>query len=48
MLLQHYPAPICFFVNKQNKKLADRLERGLRIAIEDASLAQLFKNQISK
>ena len=43
-LLLQYPAPIYFFVNKQNKELADRLERGLRIAIKDGSFAQLFKN----
>lgn len=43
-LLLQYPAPIYFFVNKQNKKLADRLERGLGIAIKDGSFAQLFKN----
>lgn len=43
-LLLQYPAPIYFFVNKENKQLADRLERGLRIAIKDGSFAQLFKN----
>ena len=43
-LLLQYPAPIYFFVNKQNKQLADRLERGLRIAIKDGSFEQLFKN----
>ncbi len=43
-LLLQYPAPIYFFVNKQNNKLADRLERGLRIAIKDGSFEQLFKN----
>ena len=43
-LLLQYPAPIYFFVNKENKQLADRLERGLRIAIKDGSFEQLFKN----
>ena len=43
-LLLQYPAPIYFFVNKENKKLADRLERGLRIAIKDGSFEELFKN----
>ena len=43
-LLLQYPAPIYFFVNKQNQILADRLERGLRIAIKDGSFEKLFKN----
>ncbi len=43
-LLLQYPAPIYFFVNKENKQLADRLERGLRMAIKDGSFAQLFEN----
>ena len=43
-LLLQYPAPIYFFVNKESKKLADRLERGLRIAIMDGSFEHLFKN----
>jgi len=31
-----------FFVNKNNVKLADRIERGLKIAIDDGSFDQLF------
>ncbi len=43
-LLLQYPAPIYFFVHKQNTKLADRLERGLRLAIKDGSFDHLFRN----
>ena len=43
-LLLSYDVPIryCFFVNKNNSKLADRIERGLKIAIEDGSFDKLF------
>jgi len=43
-LLLQYPAPIYFFVNKQNTKLAERLERGLRLALKDGSFDQLFRH----
>lgn len=36
------PIPYCFFVNKANIKLADRLERGLKIAQQDGSFDKLF------
>jgi hypothetical protein len=41
-LMLHYPAPIYFFVNKKNVLLANRIERGLRIAMQDGSFDQLF------
>lgn len=41
-LLLHYPAPFYFFVNKNNKALADRIERGLRIAMADGSFDELL------
>jgi hypothetical protein len=41
-LLFQYPAPIYFFVNHRNAKLAERIERGLQIAIDDGSFEQLF------
>jgi len=41
-LMLHYPAPIYFFVNKKDAALADRIERGLRIAIQDGSFDALF------
>lgn len=41
-LMIYYDSPIYFFVNKNNKKLADRIERGLSIAINDGSFDQLF------
>jgi len=41
-LLLHYQSPIYFFVHRDNRKLANRLERGLRLAIEDGSFEQRF------
>lgn len=41
-LMLHYPAPFYFFVNKHNKVLAERLERGLKIAQADGSFKQLM------
>jgi hypothetical protein len=41
-LMLHYPAPIYFFVNKKNTALAERIERGLRIAMQDGSFELLF------
>ncbi len=31
-----------YFVNKENKKLAERIDRGLKIAIADGSFEKLF------
>lgn len=42
-LLLYYPWPKFFYFNKQNKKLADRIERGLNIMIKDGSFDDLFK-----
>jgi hypothetical protein len=43
-LLLQYDVPIhySFFVNKNNIKLADRIERGLKIAQQDGSFDKLF------
>jgi len=41
-ILIHYPAPIYFFLNKRDTKLADRIERGLNIALKDGSFDELF------
>lgn len=43
-ILLKYDVPVryCFFVNKNNKKLADRLERGLKLAQKDGSFDHLF------
>jgi hypothetical protein len=43
-LVIKYDVPIryCFFVNKNNEALAKRLERGLKIAIEDGTFDRLF------
>lgn len=43
-LIIQYPAPIYFFVNKNNHKLAFRIERGLRMAIADGSFERLFRS----
>ena len=40
--LLNYPAPIYFFVNKANTKLAERIEYGLRKSIVDGSFDDLF------
>ena len=45
-LMIYYPAPGYIFTSKENLKLADRLERGLRMAIEDGSFDKMFYNNI--
>lgn len=42
LLTYDVPIPYCFFVNKDNVKLADRIERGLKIALQDGSFDKLF------
>ena len=41
-ILLRYRAPEYFFVNKNNKQLAKRLEEGLRMAIKDGSFDEVF------
>ena len=41
-LMFYYKAPFYFFVNKDNTALADRLERGLKIAMADGSYEALL------
>lgn len=41
-LLLRYPGRFYFFVNKNNTALADRVERGLHIALDDGSFDKLF------
>ncbi|MGP1721697.1 substrate-binding periplasmic protein [Shewanella frigidimarina] len=43
-ILLKYPAPIYFFVSKDNTSLAQRIEFGLRKAIDDGSFDDLFYN----
>lgn len=38
----HYPQPIYFFVNHNNRALAKRIQKGLEIARDDGSLDALF------
>jgi ABC-type amino acid transport substrate-binding protein len=46
-LLLHGGVPFYFFVSKANPKLAERIERGLRMAIADGSFEKLFLNDES-
>ncbi|WP_020408021.1 substrate-binding periplasmic protein [Hahella ganghwensis] len=41
-LVLTYPAPIYFFVSKQNERLAERLEKGLRMLIANGEFDRLF------
>ena len=41
-ILLYYPYPYYFFVNKDNVRHADRVERGLNMMIEDGSFDELF------
>lgn len=41
-LMLHYPAANYFFVQRGNKALAERLRRGLELALADGSLEKLF------
>ena len=43
-LLLQYPAPIYFFVNKQNKRLQQRLSYGLTQLLESGKFEQFFLN----
>lgn len=43
-IILQYPAPIYFFVHKDNLLLAERIETGLRMAIEDGSFDLIFRN----
>ena len=43
-LMLNYPATKYFFVNKRDTALADRIERGLKIAIADGSFDNLFNS----
>lgn len=38
----YYPYPVYYFVNKKDLKIADRIERGLNLAISDGSFKKLF------
>lgn len=41
-LLIHYPFPVYFFVARENTALANRIERGLNMMINDGSFDELF------
>lgn len=41
-LLLHYSSPVYFFVNKKDVQVANRIERGLKIAKADGSFDRLL------
>jgi hypothetical protein len=43
----HYPAPLYFFVSHDKPQLALAIEKGLRAALEDGSMKQLFLQHFS-
>ncbi|TVZ38537.1 extracellular solute-binding protein (family 3) [Alteromonadaceae bacterium 2753L.S.0a.02] len=43
-IMMSYPNAFYFFVNKDNTALAEKIERGFRIAIEDGSFDEYFFN----
>lgn len=47
-LMLFYPLVSCFLVSKKNPKLADRIERGLNIALKDGSFKKLFMENFEK
>ncbi len=47
-LVLYYPAALYFFVQKDNKALADSIEKGLRLAMQDGSMKQLFLQHFSE
>jgi len=46
-LLLRYPAPLYFFVNKNNQRLKSRLTEGLMLAHKDGTFDELFCSQLS-
>ncbi|PUA29699.1 MAG: hypothetical protein B0W54_03765 [Cellvibrio sp. 79] len=43
-LFLRYENPVYFYLHKDNQKLADRIETGLKLAIEDGSFNKLFNS----
>ena len=43
-LMLSYPNEVYFFVNKNNTALAERLEKGLNLALQDGSFEELFNS----
>jgi len=43
-LFLHYNVPFYFFTSRKNPALADRIERGLRMALADGSFDRLFRS----
>lgn len=47
-IMLKYTSPFYFFVNPKQKKLAARIEKGLRLAIKDGSFDKLFQEHLRK
>ncbi len=47
-LLLHYPTALYYFVNKKNRALAEDIEKGLLLAINDGSFKKLFEHHFSE
>jgi hypothetical protein len=41
-ILLYYPYPVYFFVNRQYPQLAERVQRGLQLMLEDGSFDEYF------
>jgi len=41
-ILLFYPWPYLFYISKNNPRIAERIEKGMRIMIEDGSLEKIF------
>jgi hypothetical protein len=41
-ILLYYPYPVYYFINRQHPKLAERVERGLQLMLEDGSFDEYF------
>ncbi|MFZ6722616.1 substrate-binding periplasmic protein [Undibacterium sp. Ji49W] len=44
----YFPYPVYFWVRKDNKQLASRIERGLKLALADGSFRRLFESYHAK
>jgi len=46
-VILHYNFPMYFFVNKQNPKLAEQIHYGLQQALNDGSIKEMFRKDIT-
>lgn len=43
-IILYYPFPMYFFVNKENKKLANKIKKGLEVMVDNGTLTEYIKN----